>query len=134
MAFIERFAKGYQGSYGDFFKQWHYKMKIQETCRDPNKTQALGLPIKYPSNTYYPPGTVCALDVTTQSCFSTGDSGSPLMVREEDRPMRYFIEGILSFVKGCEQFVFGARDENNFGLNKNSENLAAYAKLSCHLP
>ena len=48
--------------------------------------------------------------------------------------MRYFIEGILSFVKGCEQFVFGARDENNFELLQNSENPAAYAKLSCHLP
>ena len=48
--------------------------------------------------------------------------------------MRYFIEGILSFVKGCEQFVFGASDENNFKLLQNSDNPAAYAKLSCHLP
>ena len=48
--------------------------------------------------------------------------------------MRYFIEGILSFVKGCEQFVFGAQDENNFELLQNSENPAAYAKLSCYLP
>merc|ERR1712223_2202292 len=132
--FIEKFAKGYNGSYGDFFKQWHYKMRIQEKCADPTKTQAFGLNITYPSNTYYPPASVCALDVTSQSCFSTGDSGPPLMVREADRPMRYFIEGILSFVKGCEQFVFGARSETRFELLQNSENPAAYAKLSCHLP
>ena len=48
--------------------------------------------------------------------------------------MRYFIEGILSFVKGCEQYVFGARSETRFQLLQNSENPAAYAKLSCHLP
>ena len=50
--------------------------------------------------------------------------------------MRYFIEGVLSFVKGCEQFVFGARNEERtrFNLLQNSENPAAYAKLSCHLP
>merc|ERR1719278_379565 len=134
--FLERYGKGYLPFYSDFFKQWHYRMKIQEKCADPVKTQAFGLPIQYPSDTYYPPGTVCAVDVTSQSCFSTGDSGSPLMVREEDRPMRYFIEGVLSFVKGCEQFVFGARNANRtiFNLLQNSENPAAYAKLSCHLP
>merc|ERR1712223_467022 len=134
VAFIEKFAKGYNGTYGDFFKQWHYKMKIQEECADPTKMQAFGGTLKYPSNTYYPPATVCATDVTVQSCFSTGDSGSPLMVREEDRPMRYFIEGILSFVKGCEQFVFGDRGGTKYELLQNSENPAAYAKLSCHLP
>jgi len=48
--------------------------------------------------------------------------------------MRYFIEGVLSFVKGCEQFVFGPRSETRFALLQNSENPAAYAKLSCHLP
>merc|ERR1719422_419620 len=50
--------------------------------------------------------------------------------------MRYFIEGVLSFVKGCEQFVFGARnaERTRFNLLQNSENPAAYAKLSCHLP
>ena len=133
--FIERFAVGYIQTYGDFFKQWHYKMRIQERCADPIKTQAFGLDVKYPSNTFYPPGTVCALDVTSQSCFSTGDSGSPLMVKEGQRP-RHFIEGILSFVKGCEQFAFGARgvERTTFELLQNSENPAAYTKLSCHLP
>ena len=42
VAFIEKFAKGYNGTLGDFFKQWHYKMKIQEKCADPTKMQAFG--------------------------------------------------------------------------------------------
>ena len=134
--FLERYGPGFIPFYSDFFKQWHYKMKIQASCHDPNVTQFFGLDVQYPSNTYYPPATVCAIDVTAQSCFSTGDSGSPLMVREDKRPQRYFIEGILSFVKGCEQLVFGARNDagTRFDLLQNSENPAAYAKLSCHLP
>ena len=130
MSFIEKFAKGYQGSYSDFFKQRYYKMKIHEKCADPTKMQASGETILYPSNTYYPPATACATDVAVQSCFSTGDSGSPLMVREGNRN---FIEGILSFVKGCEQFVFGVASETKMNLLQNSENPAAYTKLSCHL-
>jgi len=135
LSFIEKYAGGYNESYEDFFKQWHYKMEIQESCADPVKTQVFGLNVNFPSNTYYPPATVCALDVTSQSCFSTGDSGSPLMVKEENRP-RYYIEGVMSFVKGCEQFGFGARntERTKFELLQNSENPAAYAKLSCHLP
>merc|ERR1712037_64735 len=134
--FLEKYGEGYIPFYSDFFKQWHYRMKIQEKCADPTKTTLYGLNVTYPSNTYYPPATVCAVDATAQSCFSTGDSGSPLMVKEEKRPQRFFIEGILSFVKGCEQLVFGARgaDKLRFNLNQNSENPAAYAKLSCHLP
>merc|ERR1712223_1138561 len=134
IAFIEKFASGYDRTYGDFFKQWHYKMNISEKCADPTTMQAFGQAVQQPAETYYPPATVCAKDATVQSCFSTGDSGSPLMVREEDRPMRYFIEGILSFVKGCEQFVFGDRGGTKYELLQNSENPAAYAKLSCHLP
>merc|ERR1719189_2011773 len=107
-----------------------------EQCMDPTKTQVFGTDIKYPSNTYYPPGTVCATDVTAQSCFSTGDSGSPLMATEESSPYKFFIEGILSFVKGCEQFSFGPSREDGsaFQLLQNSENPAAYTKLSCFLP
>ena len=60
MAFIERFASGYTGTYGDFFKQWHYKMKIQEKCADPTTMQAFGQAVQQPAETYYPPATVCA--------------------------------------------------------------------------
>ena len=58
------------------------------------------------------------------------------MVKEEKRPERFFIEGILSFTKGCEQFSFGASNEAGtaFQLLQNSENPAAYTKLSCFLP
>merc|ERR1711936_906746 len=135
--FLEQDGSGYLHSYEDLFKRWHYKMRIQEKCRDPVKTQAFGQDVKYPSDSYYPPATVCAVDVTSQSCFSTGEAGSPLMVQEESgsRRQRYFIEGLLSFVKGCEQFAFGARDQarTKFELLQNSENPSAYVKLSCHL-
>ena len=55
------------------------------------------------------------------------------MVKNEGK---YFIEGILSFVKGCEQFAFGARDTDRteFNLLQNSENPSVYTKLSCYLP
>ena len=58
------------------------------------------------------------------------------MVKEEKRPQRFFIEGILSFVKGCEQFSFGPTNSKGtaFQLLQNSENPAAYTKLSCFLP
>ena len=56
--FLEKHGKGYIPFYSDFFKQWHYRMKIQEKCADPTKTQGFGLTVKYPSKTYYPPATV----------------------------------------------------------------------------
>ena len=58
------------------------------------------------------------------------------MVKDEKSPQRFFIEGILSFVKGCEQFSFGpSKDDGSaFQLLQNSENPAAYTKLSCFLP
>ena len=136
VSFLEKFASGFLPYYTDFFKQWHYSMNILERCMDPTFTHAFGKEIDFPSETYYPPATVCAKDVTAQSCFSTGESGSPLMVKEEKRPGRLYIEGILSFVKGCEQFSFGATTEDRtaFQLLQNSENPAAYTKLSCFLP
>jgi hypothetical protein len=57
------------------------------------------------------------------------------MAREENRPMRYYVEGILSFVKGCDTFTFGSnQDKTGFQLTQFSENPAAYTKLSCFLP
>jgi len=137
LSFIEKYGSGFVPYYSDFFKQWHYSMNILERCVDPTFAQAFAQKIEFPSKTYYPPATVCAKDATVQSCFSTGDSGSPLMVKEEKRPQRFFIEGILSFVKGCEQFSIGPSTEDGttaFQLLQNSENPAAYTKLSCFLP
>ena len=33
--FVEQRLPGYINSYRDFFKQWHYKMDIFDTCKDP---------------------------------------------------------------------------------------------------
>ena len=97
-------------------------MDVFEKCEDPTQTIKFGADIKYPSNTYYPPGTVCARDFTVHSCFTTGDSGAPLMV-EDTSDDRLYVEGLLSFTKGCEG--------RNTILN---ENPATYTKLSCFLP
>ena len=134
--FVEEQATGYLRFYRDFFKQWHYKMEILDKCQDPQLNGLYGGELEFPSNTSYPAGTVCAKDFSRQSCFSTGDSGSPLMVREETRPMRFYAEGISSFVKGCDVFTFGASDENRtkWQLNQQSENPSTYTKLSCFLP
>merc|ERR1719419_833660 len=121
-SFIQENAQGYLNFYQDFFKQWHYKMDILDKCRDPLLNGVLGGPLPSPTDTFYPPATVCAKDFSRGSCFSTGDSGSPLMVNEKDRPQRYYIEGILSFVKGCDVFTFGQTTENQWQLNQRSEN------------
>jgi hypothetical protein len=133
---LDNFAPVYTKFYGDFFKQWHFKMNISDKCQDPTMSQTFGLQLQFPAQSFYPPGTVCAKDVTSQSCFTTGDSGSPLMVREEKRPMRYYVEGILSFTKGCDIFNFEASNNNmtGFHLNQFSGNPSVYTKLSCFLP
>ena len=137
-SFLNKYASGFTSHYSDFFKQWHYKMDIQDRCRDATKSQAFGQNLTYPSNSYYPQGTICARDFTLESCFSTGDSGSPLMVIEESNDSKYHIEGILSFVKGCDQFSIGPQPtidgRTEFQMFQLSENPAAYTKLSCFLP
>jgi len=135
-SFIQSQAPGYGPFYADFYKQWHYRMDILDTCEDP-KDSPFCFPLKYPSNSSYPPGTVCAKDFTKRSCFSTGDSGSPLMVTNEDDTRS--IEGVLSFVKGCDQFEFGEEKAafsigTTYTLEQRAENPATYTKLSCFLP
>ena len=103
--------------YPDFFKEWHYKMTILE-CKDPDRVQ-FSNKLKYPSYTYYPPGVVCAVDYAKHACFSGGESGSPLMVKNVFH--RFYVEGIASFVKGR-------------GCDLYSNNPTAYTKLSCFLP
>ena len=115
--FLNKFAPAYAGFYRDFFKQWHYRMDIFPECEDP-KNSTFG-PLLCPSQTPYPPATVCAFDFAKQACFTPGESGSPLMT--QDRIKRFYIEGILSFVKGRGCDIF-------------STNPSAYTKLSCFLP
>jgi len=116
-SFLLKYAPVYAPFYRDFFKMWHYKMDIFESCRDPQGS--VWGPMKCPSNTAYPPGVMCAQDFAKQACFSPGESGSPLMVQDEYQ--RFFAEGILSFVKGRGCDVF-------------SNNPSVYTKLSCFLP
>jgi len=132
LSFLREFAPPYIQYYRDFLKQWHLKMEIAE-CRDPLINPVNGDNLIYPTDTSYPAGTVCAKEFTRLSCFTTGDSGSPLMIKQSDT--RYYTEGILSFIKGCDVFSFGVgASEKRYFLNQQSQNPSVYAKLSCFLP
>ena len=109
---FETIAQGFLPFYRDLFKQWHLSMDIMTRCQDPQNyfhrpDVYNNGPLKYPSNTSYPAGTLCARDFARQTCFAQGDSGSPLMTQEKSRPGRMVAEGFLSFVKGCEFMYFG---------------------------
>jgi len=112
-------------------------MDILDKCEDPKNESITGGALKFPSNSSYPAATVCAKDFSKQSCFSQGESGSPLMVERGDGDrLRFSIEGILSFVKGCDVFTFGTTDttKKNAQLNQQTENPTTYTKLFCFLP
>ena len=82
--------------YNLFSKQWHYSMDIT-TCQDPQTDFWSGAPLQYPTDSYYPPGTVCATEKQREFCPTSGESGSPLMVT--DGGGRVVAEGIHSFIK-----------------------------------
>ena len=142
------FGNGFLSFVTDTFKQWHYKLKIEEECKEPTKSEAFDADIKYPSKAYYPPGLICAKDVTFRFCPTAGDSGSPLMVKVDDRSQRYYIQGILSYLKGCERFTMTeiketgttpegirvAPNEKEFTFLSFTESPLAYTKISCFLP
>merc|ERR1711971_222343 len=127
---------GFLKVYEDFFKQIHYKMDILEKCEDANVLGITGIPAKFPTNTFYPPGTVCARNFYIQSCFYSGESGSPLMIRDE-RSSRFYVEGFLSFIKGCSLVALtsaeGATERANL-LFQETEEPSIYTKVSCFLP
>ena len=81
--------------YSEFSKQWHHFASIT-TCEDPT-TYTTGKPMTYPSNSYYPPGTVCAKEKLKEFCPTSGESGSLLMVEDEEG--RMVAEGVHSFIK-----------------------------------
>lgn len=116
-SFIMKFAPAYLNVYSDFSKEWHYLMTIL-TCKDPQRNGFYNN-FKSPSDTYYPPGVVCAVDFAKNACFSGGESGAPLMVKNAFD--RFDVEGIASFVKGR-------------GCDIYSNNPTAYTKISCFLP
>ena len=132
--FFDQFGSGFLPFLRDTFKQWHYKMRIEDDCREPRNLEANGLNITYPSVSYYPPGLICAKDITSQFCPTAGDSGSPLMVK--DNLGRFTIQGVLSFLKGCDIFSMGPANEDRtaFYFVSSTESPLAYTKLSCFLP
>ena len=76
---MEENLANYLPFYEDFSKLWHHAMKITY-CRDPLTEVWSGVPFKYPTNSYYPPGTICASELNNEFCPTSGESGSPLMV------------------------------------------------------
>ena len=77
------------------------------TCKDPKTYEDLlfssssfsnlTYTLNYPSNSYYPPGTVCAVEKEGKFCPTSGESGSPLMIKDDEG--RMVAEGINSFIK-----------------------------------
>ena len=130
----------------EFSKMWHYNMSLTE-CQDPTRSYSSGflgvgsgLDLQYPTNSYYPPGTICAREKEFKFCPTSGESGSPLMV--EDREGKFSVVGINSFIKGCSVFEFYDFSENEFlddslrkasFFNQASENPSVYTRLSCFL-
>ena len=94
---------------------------------------------KYPTNTFYPPGVMCAKEFQRYFCPTSGESGSTLMVDINPKIHRYkkfAAQGFLSFMKGCNDFFFGLTNpiRESYILYQNSDNPAVYTKLSCFLP
>ena len=138
--YIIQHATGFLSSYRDFFKQYHYSMDIVP-CKDPI-TNLGGSVLQHPSNSYYPPGSICVKEMTSQFCPTKGESGSTLMVKDSSSN-RFHAEGILSFSKGCKGFEFGKvrnsqyislPQDNRYSLTQLSINPSVYTKLSCYLP
>ena len=96
-------ASTYEDFYHLFFRQWHYSMNITK-CEDPKTDYETGEPLTYPSNSYYPPGTVCAVEKERSFCPTGGESGSPLMVTDDEG--RMVAEGINSFIKVLKIWEF----------------------------
>ena len=117
--YVTTIVPAYEELNGEFSKQWHHSMDIR-TCQDPKTDFWTGLPLKHPTNSFYPPGTVCATEVLGDFCPTSGESGSPLMVRDDQGRMA--AEGIHSFIKArvLKNFilriaiVFSFRSQNIF--------------------
>ena len=108
--------------YSDFFKQWHYRMDIQGKCQDSRVSPVIEKHHVYESDSYYPPGTICAKDMFRKACFSTGESGSPLMVQSKHPKKQLHVEALQSFVKGCDIFFLGKVFTSTFqGFNVHNE-------------
>ena len=68
LKFIQEEAPAFEQIYEDFSKLWHYNMSVIK-CQDPRQYfredggtfgVATGVNLTYPTNSFYPPGTICA--------------------------------------------------------------------------
>ena len=57
LKFQEENLPHYVPYYQDLHKQWHHNMSVAK-CRDPDEDIISMKPLKYPTNSYYPPGTI----------------------------------------------------------------------------
>merc|ERR1719229_658999 len=101
-------------------------MDIFEKCEDPNNVDEFGIEVEYPTNTYYPPGTMCSKPYFQSSCFYSGDSGSPLMMSTTTDASRYYMEGLLSYIRGCTLFAVSEATSGNALLLQESQNPNVY--------
>ena len=75
VSYLQKYAPLYLQFYEDFSKQWHYKMEDSE-CRDPISDEIFSdSTLLFPTDTYYPPGLVCAKEHQRQFCPTSGESG-----------------------------------------------------------
>jgi len=135
LKFIKEELPFHEEFYEDFSKLWHYNMSLIE-CQDPTRYfyedgDITGVNLTYPTNSFYPPGTICAREKNRQFCPTSGESGSPLMVEDNER--RFSAVGINSFIKGCSAFSFGNFPTQSY-LRQVSGNPSVYSRLSCFLP
>ena len=149
LKFIQETLPYHEEFYRDFFKMWHYKMSLTE-CQDPTQylsESSAGVwqssKLTYNTNSFYPPGTICAREKNFQFCPTSGESGSPLMVEGDDG--RFSVVGVNSFTKGCSLIKWDTAELSYLSswsdasfrfsvLQQFSANPNVYARLSCFLP
>ena len=114
---IDRTVKRYRA---DELILRHTRMDIVE-CADPPWMA---------SNSFYPEGSVCALDPSTESCLDTGDSGSGLVMPRGDGSFAWV--GALSYSRGCDRAGtrFTGQARNIF----HGENPGVFSSGLCYLP
>ena len=81
--FINETVPLYFPYYKYFSRQWHYFMNVIP-CKDPDTQWLSQLPLNYPTDSYYPPGTLCAREINGAFCPSSGESGSILMLKNNN--------------------------------------------------
>ena len=128
--FIKDFHPQFEPFTRDFHKMMHYNMTLLP-CQDPkqffDENGDTGINVTYQTDSYYPPGTICAREKNSEFCPTSGESGSPLIVPDQEG--RFSALGVNSFLKGCSSFSW-----TDTALKQFSSNPLVYSRLSCFLP